>query len=578
MNAFRGLSALVSPALCALLVACVAIAPPVTVPLGKSQEGKWTPAVEYRPGVIGKYTPQDEALILVAISGGGKRSASFSYGVLKELNGVSVDIGDGEQPLLHKVDLIAGVSGGSFTAAYYALHRDAMFAKSELDCSYENFLREDTGARIWGLYLLPWNWGWALTSSYDSNDVMAQHYAERLFQQPSADLSKCATPFADAEHPNGATFADLAARGLPLLMIGGTDVTTGQVFPFYQGSFDLLCADISKYPLAWAVAASNGFAPVLSSMPLENHNGSVCPPNWKPKWNPWLDEVSGNAPEQRADEEPDETFFTRKKLLADVAVRAYLQPVQGAHYAHIADGGVTDNLALRGMTDWITMHGDDPLVQQSLVKTRRILLIMIDGQSSLDSRIAGDPKGPGFIEALAAMVSTSVDQQNIETKAAMQAHLKELAWNIQCERGQEPKAEIVAAEVDRRLGLEQPQRQKLDPAKRQAVEHARRDELMREIKRRMRCESGALSQEPPVQEIVSLTLGEVCDRKKREELLQVETGLGIDKDRVDELIAAGQEVARRHVARIRSILDFGLAESEFATVDSCRAEAASPPH
>lgn len=94
-------------------------------------------------------------MVLVAMSGGGKRSASSGYGALKGMRELSVPFADGPQPLLQVVDAIAGVSGGSFPAAYYGLYRDRTFGLFETD-----FLYQDTESYIWGIYLLPWTWTW----------------------------------------------------------------------------------------------------------------------------------------------------------------------------------------------------------------------------------------------------------------------------------------------------------------------------------------------------------------------------------------------------------------------------------
>lgn len=51
----------------------------------------------------------------LALSGGGYRAAAYHIGTLRALNRLGI---------LDKVDVISAVSGGSITAAYYALHKD----------------------------------------------------------------------------------------------------------------------------------------------------------------------------------------------------------------------------------------------------------------------------------------------------------------------------------------------------------------------------------------------------------------------------------------------------------------------
>jgi len=51
----------------------------------------------------------------LALSGGGYRAAAYHIGTLRALRKLGI---------LDKVDVISSVSGGSITAAYYALHKD----------------------------------------------------------------------------------------------------------------------------------------------------------------------------------------------------------------------------------------------------------------------------------------------------------------------------------------------------------------------------------------------------------------------------------------------------------------------
>ena len=56
----------------------------------------------------------------LALSGGGYRAAAYHIGTLRALHQLGI---------LDKVDVISSVSGGSITAAYYALNKE----------NYENF-------------------------------------------------------------------------------------------------------------------------------------------------------------------------------------------------------------------------------------------------------------------------------------------------------------------------------------------------------------------------------------------------------------------------------------------------------
>ena len=72
-----------------------------------------------------------ENLVIAAFSGGGTRAAAFSYGVLEMLRRTDVVGSRGTTPLIDEVDVITGVSGGSFTALAYGLYGDKLFDEYE---------------------------------------------------------------------------------------------------------------------------------------------------------------------------------------------------------------------------------------------------------------------------------------------------------------------------------------------------------------------------------------------------------------------------------------------------------------
>src|SRR5881409_2908472 len=71
-------------------------------------------------------------LVVLAFSGGGTRAAAFSYGVLEALRRVEVPTTTGRRVrMLDEVDVITGISGGSFTALSYGLYGDRLFDEYE---------------------------------------------------------------------------------------------------------------------------------------------------------------------------------------------------------------------------------------------------------------------------------------------------------------------------------------------------------------------------------------------------------------------------------------------------------------
>ncbi len=89
---------------------------------------------------------------MLAFSGGGTRAAALSYSVLEELKKTQSGRRDSQHPLLDDVGLISSVSGGSFTAAYYALWGDRIFSDFE-----PQFLKKDVQTDLLLRVLAPWN-------------------------------------------------------------------------------------------------------------------------------------------------------------------------------------------------------------------------------------------------------------------------------------------------------------------------------------------------------------------------------------------------------------------------------------
>jgi len=145
---------MVVPLFATILVSCASLTVTDTTPLTAAElnpSGSDRISKDgYRVDTLAAPGYAPDLLIIVAMSGGGKRSASFGYGALKGMRTLMVPLANGVVPLLSQVSAISGVSGGSFPAAYYGLHRDAAFGKFETD-----FLYQDTESYIFGIYLLP---------------------------------------------------------------------------------------------------------------------------------------------------------------------------------------------------------------------------------------------------------------------------------------------------------------------------------------------------------------------------------------------------------------------------------------
>src|SRR5438045_3317329 len=118
-----------------------------------------------------------ENLVILAFSGGGTRAAAFSYGVLEFLRKTEIVGPKGNTGrLLDEVDVITGVSGGSFTALAYGLYGDKLLLDYE-----QRFLKRNVQGEIVGRSLSPANWGSLSSTAWGRSELAAQLYDEILF-------------------------------------------------------------------------------------------------------------------------------------------------------------------------------------------------------------------------------------------------------------------------------------------------------------------------------------------------------------------------------------------------------------
>ena len=125
--------------------------------------------------------------------------------------------------LLDEVDVITGVSGGSFTALAYGLYGEKLFADYE-----QRFLKRDVQGEIVSRTFSPSNWGNLSSTGWGRSELAAQLYDEILF--------------------NNATFGDLNRGKGPLILASATDISTGSRFVFNQRIFDIICSDLNAVP------------------------------------------------------------------------------------------------------------------------------------------------------------------------------------------------------------------------------------------------------------------------------------------------------------------------------------------
>lgn len=355
----------------------------------------------------------DDLFLILSFSGGGIRAASLSYGILEALDQVEVPAPQNVSPpqsgpvrhtLLDEVDLITGVSGGSFTAAYYGLHGRDTFK----DYREKVLLKNLESSLIKGL-INPLNWIRLFSPHFGRSDLAEEYYDNLIF--------------------HGATIGDLASGKGPAVNILATDASEGIVFPFLPSQFSLICSDFEKFPLARAVAASAAFPGALSPIILKNYAGEC---NHKPP--AWITSALAK---------PDPTSRVYYKALM---TQTYLDPEEKP-YIHLIDGGVADNLGIRNIMESIAAMGGirEIMRKENITGGRQLVFIIVDAQTQEKKKWSLLGEIPGIGAILDASSTIMINKYNFETIDLLRRYSEE--WTNELKKAGKRDVEIYIIHV-----------------------------------------------------------------------------------------------------------------------------------
>ena len=322
----------------------------------------------------------NELYVILAFSGGGMRSAAMSYGLLETLRDTTISIGGTEHKLIDEIDVVTSVSGGSFTAAYYGLFGERIFEDYET-----RFLKRDVQGEMIARLANPLSLG-ALTSE-------------------NLNRSDLAADWLDSEIFEGKTFSSMRGLDLPCTIINASDLNTGLTFSFVQQQFDFLCSDLDRYPVANAVLASSAVPVFFAPIPLRNY-AQDCAQRHKP----WVEEAL-----KRRNRESGAYHVARQ-------LERYLDPDR-MPVVRLVDGGVTDNLGIRGSIMSPVLHrGDVPSMQgaftkSSLDQVTQVLVIISNAQSYKPYEWSTEGREPGIVSTTIASFDAALNLLNTNTVA-----------------------------------------------------------------------------------------------------------------------------------------------------------------
>ncbi|MDM0085475.1 patatin-like phospholipase family protein [Variovorax sp. J31P179] len=341
------------------------------------------PKSGYRPYLLvpKRQVNDQQTLFVLSFSGGGTRAAAFSYGVLEELRRTEITVDGQRRRLLDEVDIITGVSGGSFTALAYAMYGERLFGEYE-----HRFLKRDVEGALLRRAANPFNWSKFIGGSAGRSELAAEYYDEILFE--------------------GATFGDLLGKDGPVAIATGTDISTGSRLAYSQNDFDLLCSDLSRVRLSRAAATSSAVPVVLSPVTLNNYGGTCGY-----QYPAWVRDAANFDPSARA---PARSLERYREMNA-------FQNSQERPYIHLVDGGVADNIGVRAVLEALEELQVSAAFrgQTGTSNLRRVVLIVVNARSAPRTTWDRVESPPGTAAQLLQASGVPIDRYSFETVELM---------------------------------------------------------------------------------------------------------------------------------------------------------------
>jgi NTE family protein len=167
--------------------------------------------------------------------------------------------------------------------------------------------------------------------------------------------------------------------------VTATDLTTGAPFDFTPEQFGLICSDLDRTPLSFAIAASSAVPILLSPLTLQNHAGEC---------------TSAPLPFNKAAGSAD--YRTRMLALSADSYR----DAKERPFIHLVDGGVSDNTGARLMLDRLLAGGSiaSSFPDAAPGSIRRLILITVNSERGLAERIDASDRVPSTGQVVETLV------------------------------------------------------------------------------------------------------------------------------------------------------------------------------
>jgi NTE family protein len=184
-------------------------------------------------------------------------------------------------------------------------------------------------------------------------------------------------------------------------MVTATDISTGSRFTFVQSEFDIICSDLDAVPLSRAAAASSAVPLVLSPVTFNNYGGT-CGYRF-PSW-------------AQALLDPAKRTQTAGRSVQRLKELDTLQDGAGRPYIHLVDGGVSDNLGMRGVLEALEeLEAARAMRKRSrLEDVRRLIVFVVNSLSVPKTNWDKSERPPNDVAILLKATGVPIDRNSYE--------------------------------------------------------------------------------------------------------------------------------------------------------------------
>ena len=177
----------------------------------------------------------------------------------------------------------------------------------------------------------------------------------------------------------------------------------------------MICSDLDSVPLSFAAAASSSVPLLLSPVSVRNYAGS--------------------CPQSTQTVEPATGSHTLSARLLRTIANSY-ENSQARPYLHLVDGGLVDNLGVRGLLDRTIARGSlrESFAHMPPRSVQRIVLVTVNSERDLGDRLDDSDRLPSTAQVLDALVFGAGSRTTTETSAMVVDAALRLAEELVADR------------------------------------------------------------------------------------------------------------------------------------------------